>query len=66
MAVTLSYSQGGFKRKFKLPNALNNTTKAVFETTANNYIVGGIVVDTLNGFTTNRLTRITKNGTVLD
>lgn len=49
------YGQGGFKREFKLPYSLNNTTKNVFETTPGNYIVCGIVVDTLNGFQTNRL-----------
>ncbi len=49
------YGQGGVKRQFKLPYSLNNTTKNVFETTAGNYITGGIVVDTLNGFQTNRL-----------
>jgi hypothetical protein len=60
-AVTSSYSQSGFKRQFKLPYALNNTTKAVFETMPNNYVMCGIVVDTLNGFTTNRLTLVGLN-----
>nr|MBA3683518.1 hypothetical protein [Bacteroidota bacterium] len=49
------YGQGGFKRNFKLPYSLNNTTKNVFETTPGNYITCGIVVDTLNSFQTNRL-----------
>ncbi len=49
------YGQGGFKRQFKLPFSLNNTTKNIFETTTGNYITCGIVVDTLNGFQTNRL-----------
>ncbi|MBL7921805.1 MAG: T9SS type A sorting domain-containing protein [Bacteroidia bacterium] len=56
LIVTQSiYGQGGFKRQFKLPYSLNNTTKNVFETTPGNYLVCGIVVDTLNGFQTNRL-----------
>ncbi|MBA3705832.1 MAG: hypothetical protein H0W84_08020 [Bacteroidetes bacterium] len=46
----------GFQRQYELPGSLNNTAKAVFETTPNNYIMGGLVVDTLNGIQTNRLT----------
>ena len=49
------YGQGGFKRQFKLPWSLNNTTKNIFETAPGNYMTCGIVVDTLNGFQTNRL-----------
>ncbi|MCW3077936.1 MAG: hypothetical protein JWO32_2545 [Bacteroidetes bacterium] len=47
--------QGGFKRQFKLPGSLNNTSKNVFETSPGNYIMCGLCVDTLNGFLTNRL-----------
>lgn len=54
-------AQGGFKRQFKLPYAFLNDSKAVFETTPNNYMAMGIVVDTLNGFTTNRLTFVGLN-----
>lgn len=61
LSITISYGQGGFKRQFKLPNSFNNTTQAVFETTPNNYIVCGIVVDTLNNFLTNRLAFIGLN-----
>jgi hypothetical protein len=49
------YGQGGFKRQFKLPGALNNTTKNVFETTAGNYLVCGIMVETVDNIQTNRL-----------
>lgn len=55
LAITNGFSQGGFKRQFTLPLAKNNTTQAVFETTLGNYMVCGIVVDTLNNFQTNRL-----------
>ena len=54
-------AQGGFKRSFKVPNAFNNSTKTVFETIVGNYIVAGIVYDTLNGYYTNRLTLIGLN-----
>jgi len=49
------FGQGGFKRQFKLPTALNNTTKNVFETPAGNYIVCGIMVETVDNIQTNRL-----------
>ena len=61
LAVTHSYSQGGFKRQFKLPFSKNNSTQAVFETTPNNYIMCGLVVDTLNNYQTNRLTLVGLN-----
>ncbi|MBK9285679.1 MAG: T9SS type A sorting domain-containing protein [Sphingobacteriaceae bacterium] len=56
MSVFLNAQSGGFKREYKLPNAFQNVAKAVFETTPNNYIMGGFVFDTLNGSYTNRLT----------
>ncbi len=42
-------AQGGFKTRYYLPNASNNTAKAIFETSPNNYIASGFAVDTLNG-----------------
>ncbi len=61
ISLNYCFAQGGFKRSFKLPNAFNNSTRAVFETTAGNYIVAGIVFDTLNNYYTNRLTLVGLN-----
>ncbi len=61
ISLNYCFAQGGFKRSFKLPNAFNNSTRAVFETTAGNYLVAGIVFDTLNNYYTNRLTLVGLN-----
>jgi hypothetical protein len=45
----------GFKRRFKLPLAFNNTSKNIFQTSSGDYLMFGICVDTLDGFLTNRL-----------
>ena len=53
--VCHSYGQGGFKRNIVLPNSKAHFSLGVEETTPNNYIHVGLVVDTLNGYQTNRL-----------
>ena len=35
----------GFRSRYYLPNAKNNTSKVIFETTLGNYIAGGLIVD---------------------
>jgi hypothetical protein len=35
----------GFQTRHFVPGALNNTAKAIFETTPNNYIAAGIIVE---------------------
>jgi hypothetical protein len=44
MAYFNSNAQG-FRSRYYLPNAKNNASKAIFETTASNYIAGGLILD---------------------
>ena len=37
----------GFRSRLLIPNALTNEARAIFETTAGNYIAAGIIVDTV-------------------
>jgi hypothetical protein len=55
LLVCHSYGQGGFRRNIVLPNSKAHFSLGVEETTPNNYIHVGLVVDTLNGYQTNRL-----------
>ena len=50
-----SYSQGGFKSNIVLPYSKLHKGYGIIETTNGNYLHVGIVVDTLNGYQTNRL-----------
>jgi hypothetical protein len=45
----------GFRVRHYLPGVQNNTAKAIFETSPGNYITGGIVVESVNGISSNRL-----------
>lgn len=45
----------GFRSKIYIPNALNHESKAIFETTPNQYICGGLVLDTVNNTPINHL-----------
>jgi hypothetical protein len=52
---SLTLAQGGFKRKIYLPGVITSLSKTIFEKPNGDYIAGGIIIDTINGFTTNRL-----------
>lgn len=51
----LFFSQGGFKRQFNLPGVVSNHSKGIYQKPNGDYIAGGIVIDTLQGFSFNRL-----------
>lgn len=53
--VVINYGQGGFKRNIVLPNSKAHFSLGVAESTPNNFVHVGLVVDTLSGFETNRL-----------
>ncbi len=49
------FSQGGFKRQFKLPGVITNQSKGIYQKPNGEYIAGGIIVDTILGHISNRL-----------
>lgn len=49
------FSQGGFKRQFKLPGVLNHKSLGIYEKSDGSYIAGGIIFDTVQGYTSFRL-----------
>ena len=52
LLASVGLNAQGFRSRYYLPNAKNNTSKAIFETTPGNYIAGGFILDSAY---TNRL-----------
>lgn len=53
--VSLALKSQGFRVRHYLPNELTSLSQAMFESTPGNYIGAGLVVETLNNVTCNRL-----------
>ncbi len=49
------FSQGGFKRQFKLPGVINHLATGIYQKANGDYIAGGIIFDTVQGYSSNRL-----------
>jgi len=49
-------SAQGFRSRFYLPFAFNNASRVIFESSPKNYFAAVFVQDTLNGYSTSRLT----------
>jgi hypothetical protein len=49
------HAQGGFKRQFKLPGVLNHTSLGIYEKSDGSFLAGGIIYDTVQGYSSFRL-----------
>jgi len=49
------FSAQGFKVRPSIPAVLSHYSAFIYETTPGNYIAGGLIADTLNGYSINRL-----------